>query len=168
MVPPWPQKKPFPAPHSRRPLPGAIFLAPSGMGLFSLQMLPPWRGLPSHSLPSPSLLPSHYLASLVACLLPVFSLWNRSFTSPRPGCLGRSGGLSKAAVRSASLHGCCGLSAGAVACCDVASLALNTRLWKYRTDVRRWLWPWRGLNWIVRNPGFLPLFHEGYPYPSIM
>ena len=57
------------------------------------------------SLPSPCLLPSHYLASLVACLLSVSSLWNRSFTSRRPGCLGSYRGLSKDALRSASLNG---------------------------------------------------------------
>lgn len=35
------------------------------------------------------LLPSHTLASLVACLSSVSSHWNGSFTSQRPGCLAR-------------------------------------------------------------------------------
>ena len=107
LAPSWSQKKPFPAPNSHHPLPGAIFLAPSRTGLVSLQMLPPSQVGPPQpfSLPSPCLLPSHYLASLVACLLSVSSLWNRSFTSRRPGCLGCCRGLSKDALRSASLTG---------------------------------------------------------------
>lgn len=61
----------------------------------------------SLSLSAPCLLPSHYLASLVACLLSVSSPWNGSFTRCRPGHLGRCRGLGKDALMSAWLNGRC-------------------------------------------------------------
>lgn len=105
LAPSWSQKKPLPAPHSRRPLPGATFPAPSRTGVFSLQMMPPWWGLRSHSLfPHPvyflhTVWPLWWL--FIVCLLSL----ERSFTSCRPGCPGRYRGLSKGALRSASLNG---------------------------------------------------------------
>ena len=129
LAPFWSQKKPFPAQHSRRPLPGAIFLAPSCTGLVSLQMLPPRWGLPSHSLfPHPVyfLHTIWLLWWLVYCLSPLFGIG--ASQAAGPAVWGATVGSIKMLWGVPHWMGAGGLSAGAVACCDVVSLVLNTRL----------------------------------------
>lgn len=102
---PDPRRSPC-LPHTR----GALCLEPSSrLPLARVYSHSRWcllGGASADTLSSLTLFTSFTLSGFfVGFLLSVSSLWNRSFTSRRPGCPGRYRGLSKDALRSASLNG---------------------------------------------------------------
>lgn len=100
------QAKPFPSPTPTLPSAWNHLPCSLGAGSFSSRCCLLGEASPV-TLSAPCLLPSHYLASLVACVLSVSSPWNGSFTRCRPGRLGHCRGLGKDALMSAWLNGRC-------------------------------------------------------------